>query len=104
MTPRLLLERQTRILNQLAQLENDLRDNSDKLAEAIRQKRDELGLCNVDLAERTKLPYTSVVNWVYGNNMLPEKEAQKILAVLKTASKGPIPLAQRKKKRKLLTR
>jgi DNA-binding transcriptional regulator YiaG len=103
MPPKLLLERQNRLLKQLARLEDDLRDNAADLAEAIRQKRDALGLCTRELAERTGLPYTSVVNWVYGNNMIPEKAAKKLLQATK-ARPGPVPSFRRTNRRKLLTR
>jgi predicted transcriptional regulator len=103
------LDNQRRLLTLLQQLESDLRDNSDRLAAALRQKRDELGLTNAQIAEKAKVPYASLVNWMYGNNMLPEKEALRIFAALGTEKSAqtrggrPVPKG-RIRKRKLLTR
>lgn len=101
------LNNQRRLLTLLQQLESDLRVNSDRLAAALRKKRDELGLTNAQIAEKAKIPYASLVNWMYGNNMLPEKEALRIFKALgmqataQTRFGRPIP---KTRKRKLLTR
>lgn len=103
-SPAQLLDRQSRILERLAELEDDLHKTSACLAQAMRDKRDLAGLSNQDIATRTGIPYTSVVNWMYGNTMFPEKEAKKVLALLKAASRIPVSPFRRKKMRKVLTR
>lgn len=90
MTPTQLLDRQARLLTSLQTLEDDLRENSSRLATTIRESRDAAGLSNKDIAQRTNLPYTSVVNWVYGNVMIPEKAAEKILKLFHK-KRGPKP-------------
>ena len=84
---RLLLERQTYLRSAVSKAQRDLRANANDLAKVIKQSRDRLGLDNDALAKATGLPYHSIVNWVYGNVLIPDDAAAKIIRALKEKRK-----------------
>jgi DNA-binding transcriptional regulator YiaG len=85
---RLLLERQTYLRSTVNRVQRELGSNASDLAKVIKDSRDQIGLNNHDLAEATGLPYSSIVNWVYGNTLIPDDAAAKIIRVLKEKRKA----------------
>lgn len=85
---RLLLERQTYLRSAVSRVQRELGSNASDLAKVIKDSRDQLGLNNHDLAEATGLPYSSIVNWVYGNVLIPDDSAAKIIRALKEKRKA----------------